>query len=655
MTGLSANIFATASPELYELVADSLWNQSSSIEAGHELRTNISFLKESLIMSDMIRARHYVDRIESILTNGETEPGELADAMYYMGLYYKFSKDYDLAIRYLSRAIERKELNGISDIVYSRALYNLGASYSGTGMFDKHRIYTRKALEQEKKIYGENSHELISTYGSLITAYIELKEYSRALEYTDIAYKIAQVTETCANPEHIAFLYNNMGVLYNSTGDYSKSRIFFDKAEEFYSRSDDVKAESLINLYYGKSVTLTNLNRNEDAEKYFNMGILLANTDYSTVSYSLLSSRAAKLGKEGKVKQGAEVFIRLINRVEKEKGKNSRDYHEVLVLYAGFLDEFNIDKAKALEYYQTSLDFFKKQEKAFLKFEAAKGLAILLAENGEYFQSLNTLQSLLFPADSIKECMEVYSNPDVRTINPDNDYLSLFKTKYQILKELYFKTEDIKILATAAETAELVISILERRRISISEEESRLLLGDKYRDSYINVISDFYQLASLTNEQHYFKKTFEYSEKSKIAGLLASTRELKATEFHIPAELAEKERDLQSEIALLNDWISGKSSSVEPNDQLLKSWKSNLFSSIIKRDSLIKVFERDYPEYYAIKYNTKVLGPEAIPSIFGRKCNYISYVISDTVLYMGVVNSKHYKVIATKIDSTFFR
>ena len=70
--------------------------------------------------------------------------------------------------------------------------------------------------------------------------------------------------------------------------------------------------------------------------------------------------------------------------------------------------------------------------------------------------------------------------------------------------------------------------MLEKVRINISEEDSRLILGDRYRDSYLNAIRDFNLLYHLTGDQVYLEDAFEFSEKSKVAGLLTATRELNA-------------------------------------------------------------------------------------------------------------------------------
>ena len=608
-------------------------------------------LRNSLVKGNYKEAKKLADSIGSILRKVRPDSTILAESLYFLGIYYKVTDNIDSTLFYLERVISIKEKTGERDSIYSKALYNLGGLYSRMGLFRQHEDVTLKALAVEKMNYGEDSPELISTYGSLITAYIQLNQFKKAIELTDLAYRIAREHEKDAFPSHIGFLYNNIGVLYSSMRDYSKSIIFYDKAEEFYSKASDVSKEAIINLYRNKSNTLNNLDRKDEADHYFRLGVEMAGTDYSISAYLYLSEYAQKLGNRGEVMAGDSVLRDMIRRIEKREGKKSQDYFEALVLYADYLRLFKLDMALALKYYQQSMDFFDSYGDELLRFEAAIGVAKIFSEKDEFENSLNAVQKLLFP----NGIPDLFLNPDPNSLNADNDYLNLLRTKYQILKTQYKKTNEEKVLVESAKTAEVIISLLERLRINISEEESRLMLGNKFRDSYVDVIDDYYKLLTLTGENHYLDKAFEYAEKSKIAGLLASTRELKATEFHIPEKLAEQEKNLQAEISLLNDLLSGKSSAEEKNEALENKLKNNLFLATLKRDSLIKVFEREYPDYYAIKYNTRVITTSEVPDIIGRNANYLSFVASDSILYATVINSKFRKFFAFPVDSSFYK
>ncbi len=64
-------------------------------------------------------------------------------------------------------------------------------------------------------------------------------------------------------------------------------------------------------------------------------------------------------------------------------------------------------------------------------------------------------------------------------------------------------------------TSELIIAVIEKIRINISEEESRIVLGDHYRDSYLMAIRDFELCYKKTGEQTIWKKPLKLLKKAK--------------------------------------------------------------------------------------------------------------------------------------------
>ena len=157
-----------------------------------------------------------------------------------------------------------------------------------------------------------------------------------------------------------------------------------------------------------------------------------------------------------------------------------------------------------------------------------------------------------------------------------------------------------------------------------------------------------------TADNNYLEKAFEYAEKSKVAGLLTSTRELKASQFHVPLALSNTERELQSKISFTAARIDEVLAEKNPDMSLIAKWKENLLIYSRIRDSLILVFEKQYPEYHAIKYNSQKVEFKDIPVIFGRSGNYINYVVAEDELYIFVVNRKTRKLLSFPVDSSFF-
>jgi CHAT domain-containing protein len=130
---------------------------------------------------------------------------------------------------------------------------------------------------------------------------------------------------------------------------------------------------------------------------------------------------------------------------------------------------------------------------------------------------------------------------------------------------------------------------------------------------------------------------------------------MKAIRYHIPDTLASAEKSLQQEISFYEAKVSEENNFEKRDNQKLRLWNDYLLVASQKRDSLKKVFENNYPEYYALKYNTQVIKTGEIPYLIGRDKNYISYVISDSLLYILVVNRKHTQLFVRNTDSSFFR
>ena len=578
----------------------------------------------------------------------------VADSYYYVGMYYAIINNLTFSNQYLHLAVSIRERLKAIDGLYAKALYNLGGNYFRLGNFDVYKDLLIKSLDIEKQIYGDENNMLLSTYGGVISAYIALKDFKQAAKFAEIAIRIAESDSPDVDDYYKAFLYHNVGVLYSAIGDYYKSMIFFEKVDELYMKIGIVNEEGYINVLNNLSYLFNLFGFTEKAEIYKMKSINMAMQEYSIYSYYTINTYAADLAKSGNEVEGEKVLYDLVKNVEKKFGSDSQPYYEALSFYADYLREFNIDDDRAFNFYKKCVDFLDNNKDSFVRFFVKTGYATMLSQRGNYKEAITMLQSLLFESFALRNDVGIFDNPSIDSINIDKDYLSVFREKYKILRDYYRKTQDVKILEASINTAELLINIIDNARINISNEASRLILGSDYRDLYIDIIGDLLALHKLTSNAAFMVKAFRYIEKSKIATLLTATRELTAAEYHIPEELANEERNLQVEISILNDRIAGKSEYGVATDELVAIWRQNLFNAIRRRDMLIKTFEDKYPDYYEVKYNTNVASPDEIVRIIGRKGNYLSYVASDNVIFIGVVNRKNFNIMSINVDSSFY-
>jgi len=607
----------------------------------------------AITANDTAKSGLLLKSIMKTLQEGNHDSITKSNSQYFIGVYYLLSGKNSEAVSWLKLSASLREQIRNRDGIYAKCLFNLGIAYSNLGDFRSMEQYLIRSLEVEKSLYGEKDPALLSGLTALVNAYFNLKDYNKAILFGNKALNLIgdpgekQVSE-------LAILYSNIGACHTHLSDYSKAVMYLEKAESLYIEYSLPEDEHYINLLNSLAANYFFLGLNDKSDEYFNKGVEKIGSSNSVLSLNFLNSFAIILGNAGKIRRGEELIVSSLEKARSFYGPESRDYYEVLKNYAEYLRSYRIDIGKSIRLYEDCIAYLDiHEEDLSLREPVLLGYALALSEHGEAGKGLEIIQEMLF-SDAGKTGYDAIKNPDTASIEPDQWSVRLLRAKYEILWNIYSTNKKTEYLLTAAETSELIISLIEKVRINISEEESRIVLGDRFRDSYLVAIRDFDLCYRNTGDKSFLDKAFEYSEKSKVAGLLASTRELKATHFHIPAEIAELERKLKLEISFYEERISEENFNSNPSASLITEWKGIVLSATQKRDSLILLFEKQYPEYYSIKYNTAVINPADIPEIAGRNINYLNYVVSDSVLYIFLANRKNIQLFTIPVDSGFF-
>lgn len=614
---------------------------------------NQSFHK-SILDGDTAKSRLILNSILSTIKNNKSDSLIISDSYYYAGVFYLMTGRNQESSMYFRWSSGIRENLGTHDAVYANSLYNLGVIYNSLGDFSRMEQCTFKSIEVEKKLYGDSNPKLVWGYSSLVAACLGLKDYDRAINFGIIALKLIDKQQD-GFYSILTDLYTNIGVCYIKVSDYSKAVLYLEKAEAVYDKYHLVKDERYLNLLNSLAAAFFFLDRNDKSDEYYTKGLKIAESLNTFLSQNFVNSFARVLGSAGKIEKGEALMRSSLNKAEKNYGTDSGIYIYVLTNYADYLREFKIDIRKSLFLYEECTAYLDRhKEDISQKGQILLGYSLSLTENGNPEKALQLIQNLIFSGLSQLPEISATENPDFELIKPDLWSLSLFKAKHKILWEIYKKSGDVGFLVAASATSGLIVSILEKVRINIDEEDSRLVLGDRYRDYYLFAIRDCDLCFKKTGRNEYQEKAFEFSEKSKVAALLTATRELKATQFHIPDDIAELEKHLQLEISFYNAKISEETNAKNSDSLMISEWKTLIFDAIQKRDSLIDMFGKKYPGYFSIKYNTRVIKPRKIREFAGRNTNYISYVAGDTVIYIFISNRRYNHITSVSVDSTFF-
>ncbi len=607
-------------------------------------------LRASMISGDSTGNQNKVNMILQTLKEGVNDSVTVSESYYLIGVLNIIQGIEREGIKFLSLTEGIKKRSETEDELYAKCLFNMGVAYNSLGDYSRMTDYTLRSLDVEKKLFGEESPVLVKGLSSLVIASIELQEYEDAIAYGSRALSIVNRNAETFKAKDILDIYHNMGVCYTRLSDYSKSVLYFEKAESYYSGGLVLNDEEYINLLNNLAVTYGLLGMSGKSLEFYSKGIEIAGSVNSMLAFNFVNSYAIALGNSARIEEGEKILTGLIKKVAVHFGEDSGYYFDVLKNYAEYLRIYEIDSKKSLSLYEQCVNYIdNNKEELALRDPVLLGYALSLSANGESEKALKIIEQLV---DQGHDRTLISGQGSLKA---DQKSLMVLKGKYSILRNIYKRTGGKEVLLESAATAEEIIRVLEKIRIFISEEESRLILGDRYRDSYLFAINDFNLCYGATGDSRYLAKIFEYSEKSKVAGLLTSTRELKAVQFHIPEKIAELERELQRSIGYYNAKITNENLKPSPDARFLDEWNEKVLYETRKRDSLITVFEKQYPDYYSIKYNTEVTNINELTGLIGKNSNYLNYIVSDTALYLFIANRKYQQFISIPVDSGFFR
>jgi CHAT domain-containing protein/tetratricopeptide (TPR) repeat protein len=599
----------------------------------------------------------YVSIIRKMLTKGPVSLNkDLAQAFYYCGICSLDSLRYEESQLFFHTASKMLTDNGLMlDPLNLRCIYSLSVNYGTLGNISESISYGRLGLELLSKLTGEMGPFKVAFYQSLSSAYMNGGDYERSLESANKGIETINSPRSSIDASIAMLMYQTRGAVYLYMRNYEKARYNLEKAEGLCDPKN-VDTGTYINILNNLGTVFHYQSEFEKSYRYYEKGIKYQGDNLDIQSFSIIKNYAQALANDKNYVKGKKLISDFIDRAEKTDLKYQRNFILMNVDYADYLTDYSDDTLSVKEVYKSCYRYLKTHPwDRILRVKITIGYSKLLERTGRYKVALDSLQNLLYADTGIKTGYGMFVNPSKSVINPSLENIDVLEQKIRILKTCHSKFNEFSYLKAAAETSETLIYLVEKIRLNIGEDKSRIALGNKFRDVYIGTIDCYSDCYNQTGDIQYLRKIFEYSEKSKVASLLASTREMKAIQAFIPEELASYDKKNLRTIDSLNSKIAGEEQKEDPDEQKMKTWKDEFLIFTDKRDSLINVFEKKFPDYFAQKYNTNVVNLDQIPKLFGRNDNYLNYVLSDSIIYILLSNRRKCVLIREKVDSVFFQ
>jgi CHAT domain-containing protein len=464
-------------------------------------------------------------------------------------------------------------------------------------------------LEKHHQNFLNKKHELkISVYSNIAIIYTDLRDYAGAEEY--YAKNLRAIKQALSKDQKKYYIlhYNNVGLHYLYFQQYNKAIDYCKKSLEIRRElSSQYTFIPLVNIAHA----FLKLNKNDSAVYYNKLALKEIQTNYKSdfsVYYAVLHNNIGdnllKLGDNNSI----YYFKKALTRFE-ELFDNNNPYTSISYYNIGNYYYNNNQYDSALMYYEKSI--------------------VSLIPNDEKY--MNGLTNSISPIDMLDAVHKK----------------SL--TQFQIGKQ----QNDLTHYSIALQTIETAIKIIEKTRNSYRNRESQLIFTASQKKIFnlaIYLASTAYQK---TGEQKYLTKFYEFSEKAKANVLLLAIRNLEAKEFGgIPEKLIKKERNLVREIAYLEEIIyemenaNGMESQIEKQEAKLSGLK-------LEYDSLISHFEKNYKQYFQLKYNYDYVSMHTVQSELQTHQALIHFYKTDSLLFRCTITSDSARLEQIPLNQTF--
>ena len=574
----------------------------------------------------------------------------LSDAYYFAGVQHYQSSQFVKAFDCFSISVSYRERLSLEDRRYANGLINMAVSLHRTGDYIRASNLGIRALEAKRAISGSDSSGLATNYLNLASISLELNETDRAIEIAEAGLRIARLYPEGVLVKIKADLYHVIGLALYRSQEYNKSLAYCGEALRMYDRDPASSVDSRILMHNTMAQVHRRLDQPREAEEQFRKGLAIKDDRNTQDKFLLYINYAGFLIRNGRVAEGEEVLRSGLDKVRSTFGPESREYYMMLASAAEFVYNDPENRDRSIAIYDECLEYVRKNpwDNSMKKFILVR-YARELSNAGRYSEVLDLTDYLaVVPVTGIRDVRDTVTSNGI-----SEEDLYLLGLRYEVLNALAGRESNGDFLRQAVATGRRITSMYDRQRLEMSEEESRTSLSSSARDVYTGLIDNYASLYESSGDRESLEGLFEYAERSKVAGFLASMRELNAARFSLPEELTELEAGIRREIGFYREMMTNERLKAVPDTQRIATWESVTFRLLRSRDSLVNIFEQDYPAYYNLKFRNEVTPLRDVSKVIGRRANLLSYVLTRDRLYIFVTNHRRSEVIIRDIDSSF--
>ncbi|MFO8129661.1 MAG: CHAT domain-containing tetratricopeptide repeat protein [Bacteroidales bacterium] len=516
-----------------------------------------------------------------------------------------------------------------------------------SGDFDNAYRFFQKAI-QEDTAY-------LPSYNNLGIFFRLREKYDESLEYFDKAQKLILSWDE-PDESVLARIYNNMGIVYKDKGDYFKALKYYENALNIFLKDpEDIEMAAQVYINLG-NIYIKQSEYEKALDVFMKSSQIKGRYAPREWSVSLANIANAYIGL-GRLDKAENFYRKAIHNREKYYGKEHYRLGEYYInLYNVLVRQGRDDEGKLfLEKAQFIYDKnFGEMSPFHANIYLFRGLEH--EKTGAHEQACAMFHNALISSIESYDDTNFYKNPAMELISPEVQNLEILRSKAGNLFEFYKMVPENKaLLHSCFATYDLLLDMIDRMRGGYLNEQSKLFLTKNVREGLNDALQAAHHAYRVTGSEAYKWKAFRYSEKSKSALLSSAlSDDEKKNTYGISSEIQMKEKNILLETDFYEKKIYEERQKVIPDAEKIALWQSKLLELSQEYDRVMDHLKESYPDYYALKYGSKIPEISGIQDFLGSNRALLAYSLTDSVLFSFAITDRVFEVVAKDIDSSFY-
>lgn len=567
---------------------------------------------------------------------------------YNSGLYYSNQRNFPEAIKNFEKSLAIREQFLPKD---HRDLYwvlqSLAFCYGESGNLSQAAQLELRGLKIAEKHFGEKSYRYASSCTSLsFYSWVMERDLPAGIRYAEKAIEIYESIGYGASSD-CASAYNHLAICHKFQGNMDKALLYHEKAlniriQLFGENDCENTYESINNM----AICYNEMGQHEKALMYYkrSLDIRLKHCEkyhpYTALAYNNIGDCYSFLGKSAEALESFAKSNEIFSSPQVEG--HFQSYVPLRNLGWYYFNQRD---------YTTSLYYFNKAVATAKKIYANKNP--LVAELMLYAANVKTVQRAFADAHSLVDSalQVIRFDGNISRVLSRFTLIDAWQQRAEIFRQQYLSTHQISFLHESREYAKKALDLLYEIALDFSESMSKTEI---IRNNYADYESAIWIETELDRLQGKFYETsFSYAERSKSMSLYQSIRQSEALHFAgIPDSILQQERRLREDMTYFDKMRQEKlNAGLAETDTNVLAISNQFLESKRRYDALTAQLERDFPDYYRLKYKIGTTGTGYLQDTLLRaNQSLLEYFVGDSAIYIFTVTRRKFEVREVKLD-----